>query len=654
MKYLKKLRLVNVGPIEDLRIEAEFNEVDQPKPIVLVGSNGAGKSIVLSTIVDALTEFAVAAGFDDIAESYGGTGHRFFRISGGMLTRNGASKHVSSVVMGAQQPTEGEPTWRYADKTGSFTPEEWKEIVGTEIMYPDESIESKKQADIALFPARKAQDTKSAQGDFQNSVYCFFPGNRSELPFWENVKTNKESVHDGSDLFVNELGKSFTCSETTPQNATWLMDVILDDLATKHSSNIEYVRSLVKRSTPNQQVSLDEVVAAIQPAVLSVFANANSLLSVLLGYPARFAVNSRQSNKRLHFLRADKSDAKSLHISHLSHGQSSLLGIFCTIMRYADNMRSISLSDIEGLVLIDEADAGLHIEYQRGVLPKLMRLMPNVQFVITTHSPLLLLGLEKEYGENGVQIVEIPTGRRISGEEFSEFGDAFAAIEATKKYKAAFDELTRQENSKPILLVEGQSDEILIGAAWKKLRNNTDLPFVFSGKLDRTHLRMVLSDIGKTGVNTSLPILALWDFDDAYSDWETLIKGKKDKAQYVEIENRTEDVGLVFKASNGTQVFGALLPVPQFRAEQASRSFGNSSVLSSELLFADSDLSTLGVIEKSSAVGGGTIAKLKSNDKIGLANSLALLNADAFQNFEPLLKLIEEFLLPKTTTETAV
>jgi AAA domain, putative AbiEii toxin, Type IV TA system len=653
MKYLKKLRLVNVGPIEDLSIDTEFNDLNQPKPIVLVGSNGAGKSIVLSTIVDALTEFAVAAGYGDITEPYMGGGHHFFRISGGMLTRSGASKHVSSVAMGTQQPAEGDATWRYTDKTGSFTPEEWKDIVGTEIKYPDDSSGNNKQVDIALNPSRKAQDTEAAKVDFKKSVYCFFPGNRSEKPFWANTMTDKESVRDGAGRFSNELGKPLSCTESAPQNATWLMDVILDDLATKHSQNIEFVRVLKQRNPSDQRVDLNEVDQAVQPAVLSAFANANSLLTVLLGYPARFGVLSRQNNKRLHFLRTDRPEAGSLHISHLSHGQSSLLGIFCTIMRYADHMQSISLSDIEGLVLIDEADAGLHIEYQRGVLPKLMRLMPKVQFVITTHSPLLLLGLEKEYGENGVQIIEIPTGRRISGEEFSEFDDAFAAIESTKKFKTSFDELIRQESNKPILLVEGQSDEILIRAAWQKLRGSADFPFVFSGKLDRTHLRMVLSDIGKTGVNTSLPILALWDFDDAYSDWETLIKKKKGEAQYAEIDNRTEDLGLICKASNGAQIFGALLPVPQFRAEQASRSFGKSSVLCTELLFADSVLDTLGVVEKSSAVGGGKIAKLKSNDKVVLASSLALLNADAFQNFEPLLKLIEEFLLPKPTTETA-
>jgi hypothetical protein len=540
--------------------------------------------------------------------------------------------------------------WHYYDKAGAVTESDWTAKINANLPYPGNSVKNDKQVALTLPSTNIEAETASAKATLSSSAYCFFPAYRSEQPFWATSATKTESVNDGLNTFSTELGKPIVCAETSFLNATWLLDVILDDLARSYGDRM----TLRLKAGTFKPLDVYELLGCLNIESLTTYKNANHLLTVLLGFPARFAVQPRQLNKRLHFMRSDASAANSLHIGHLSHGQSSLLGIFCTIMRYADASHPQSLADIKGVVLIDEADAGLHIEYQRSVLPTLMRLMPKVQFVITTHSPLLLLGLESAYGADGVQIIEIPTGRRISGEEFSEFGDAFAAIETTKKFKASFDELTRQENGKPILLVEGQSDEILIRAAWQKLRGNTDFPFAVAGKLDRTHLRMVLSDIGKTGVNTSLPILALWDFDDAYSDWETLIKGKKNKTQYVEIENRTESAGLIFKASNGTQVFGALLPVPQFRAEQASRSFGNSSVLSSELLFPDSDLSTLGVIEKSSAVGGGTIAKLKSNDKIGLANSLALLNADAFQNFEPLLKLIEEFLLPKTTTETAV
>jgi predicted ATP-binding protein involved in virulence len=43
-----------------------------------------------------------------------------------------------------------------------------------------------------------------------------------------------------------------------------------------------------------------------------------------------------------------------------------------------------------GIVLIDEIDLHLHPKWQRQILPKLMTLFPNVQFVVTTHSPFVV------------------------------------------------------------------------------------------------------------------------------------------------------------------------------------------------------------------------------------------------------------------------
>jgi len=78
---------------------------------------------------------------------------------------------------------------------------------------------------------------------------------------------------------------------------------------------------------------------------------------------------------------------------------------FATIIRYADRAnisRSICLADIEGIVLIDEIDSHLHVELQHKVLPKILQLFPKVQFLVSSHSPLFVLGMEHVYGEGGV------------------------------------------------------------------------------------------------------------------------------------------------------------------------------------------------------------------------------------------------------------
>ncbi|HYO70352.1 MAG TPA: AAA family ATPase [Archangium sp.] len=51
---------------------------------------------------------------------------------------------------------------------------------------------------------------------------------------------------------------------------------------------------------------------------------------------------------------------------------------------------------MEGLVLIDEIDLHLHPKWQLGLIPTLKRVFPKLQFIVTTHSPMLLPGLSRE------------------------------------------------------------------------------------------------------------------------------------------------------------------------------------------------------------------------------------------------------------------
>jgi predicted ATP-binding protein involved in virulence len=50
-----------------------------------------------------------------------------------------------------------------------------------------------------------------------------------------------------------------------------------------------------------------------------------------------------------------------------------------------------------GIVLIDEVELHLHPGWQQTVLPKLMEIFPNVQFIVTTHSPQVLTTVEPQH-----------------------------------------------------------------------------------------------------------------------------------------------------------------------------------------------------------------------------------------------------------------
>ena len=49
--------------------------------------------------------------------------------------------------------------------------------------------------------------------------------------------------------------------------------------------------------------------------------------------------------------------------------------------------------DLPGIVLIDEIETHLHIELQRTILPFLTTFFPNIQFIVSTHSPYVLTSI---------------------------------------------------------------------------------------------------------------------------------------------------------------------------------------------------------------------------------------------------------------------
>lgn len=53
-------------------------------------------------------------------------------------------------------------------------------------------------------------------------------------------------------------------------------------------------------------------------------------------------------------------------------------------------------TDITGVAIIDEIDLHLHPELEQTVLERLTKTFTHIQFVVSTHSPLVLTGVETE------------------------------------------------------------------------------------------------------------------------------------------------------------------------------------------------------------------------------------------------------------------
>ncbi len=86
-----------------------------------------------------------------------------------------------------------------------------------------------------------------------------------------------------------------------------------------------------------------------------------------------------------------------LPISCLSAGYQSVLWMVMDIAyRLATlNPGKMNLNESKGVVLIDEVDMHLHPKWQWNVIKTLEKTFPNIQFIIATHSPIIISSCKK-------------------------------------------------------------------------------------------------------------------------------------------------------------------------------------------------------------------------------------------------------------------
>ena len=137
---------------------------------------------------------------------------------------------------------------------------------------------------------------------------------------------------------------------------------------------------------------------------------------------------------------------KSIPFEHLSDGQRTLLGLFCDIARRAailnPHFEGEANKKTKGVVLIDELDLHLHPKWQMNIVENLQKTFPNIQFICTTHSPILLRSIDKE------KIIILENGKQ-SGLEFFTKGrdinsilyDLMGVPKRTKEYEDKVDNL---------------------------------------------------------------------------------------------------------------------------------------------------------------------------------------------------------------------
>lgn len=117
-------------------------------------------------------------------------------------------------------------------------------------------------------------------------------------------------------------------------------------------------------------------------------------------------------NHKLSFARVEEDlnpiftlDDNECYLEELSSGFKSVLSIVFSIVNWIEGVNEGEQRNIDkacGTVLIDEIEAHLHPAWQKTILSAVTQLFPNLQFIVTTHSPYVIASAEKN------QVILIP------------------------------------------------------------------------------------------------------------------------------------------------------------------------------------------------------------------------------------------------------
>jgi predicted ATP-dependent endonuclease of OLD family len=439
--YLKSLKIQNTGPIGLIEKEFPFHVNGNPKPLIIIGQNGSGKSILLSHIVNALIS-AKQTAYDDSEVEEG----KVFKYRSPSYIKTGSTFSYSKVIFEDNlfqsecQLNQSKIEYEKSNPVPEF--QEWNQIKPNEASFLNSNFNN--------------QQSLLKEKIDQNCI-LYFPPNRFEEPGWLNYDNLLNKVDYRFLKRLSNISNRLIINHSPlKDNQNWLLDLLFDKYALEIKTG-DY-------NIPVNQSGVNQVIVPV-PVFLGFEGESNIIHNEIIKFlnvlfqtsdQLRFGIGKRRA-RQIEIIRNEEPWIKNLF--NLSTGESILLNIFLTIIKDFDLTRSSfkNISEIKGIVIVDEIDIHLHSDLQYVVLPQLIKLFPKIQFVLTSHSPLFVLGLRKELGEENFEITNLPNGECIDVENFSEFEKAYSYFKDSLKYQ---NDINKEilNSQKALLFVEGDYD----------------------------------------------------------------------------------------------------------------------------------------------------------------------------------------------------
>lgn len=530
--YLEKAIFINRAPFEHLELNFKEKGVN-----VLSAVNGRGKTTILSHIVDAFYELARPI----FPNQFKGIENLYYRYSSPLDIIEDSKTSV--VFFRFKNDSQ---VWDYIDIRNKIEKDEYEKICSdNKIAYDDVVKFLEKEGNIKKWSKDAKQE--SIKAIFCNNLLTYFPAYRYETPGFLN-DPYKFELSFKKDLDVSGyLPNDIEIISDLRSLSNWLMDIILDLQLYKSDSSKQLRNNfnLILSKTLSGKISGDCRIG-IGPR-----SNAGSRISIV----------QDKSNKINEIYPS---------IFNISSGEAALLCLFGELLHQADNNNK--LLDISGIVLVDEVDKHLHIKLQKETLPQLFNLFPNIQFIVSSHSPFLNMGLADEAIER-TQVFDLDNNGFICEPKNNKlYQDVYEMmIKDNQRFAEKYTELEKKlaKNSQPIVITEGKTDIKHILKAKEKL-GITDLDFdtiecEYQPDGD-SNLITLLEQLGKVARNNK--VIGIFD-----RDKEDTIKKIEHKGQNVK--------------EYGHGVYAFCIPVPTKRQENGQNK------ISIEYLYSDDEVKTV-------------------------------------------------------------
>lgn len=389
---IKQLHLQNYGRFEDLTIDFAPTAERQSNVTVIVGNNGAGKSQILQALATSLSWFS--SYLKNGKEKGSSINHEFIKND-----KNDASLEI----------TVDFENNNYVSLFNSNSYSQWQISA-----VRDGRINSFKNNFSELESVvSKYRNHLTNDNSFSLPLLVFYPAERSVLGFASaDLLPGRSERFKGYYVSLNGSGIDFS------EFLSWFREC--EDIENEHSRKIE--RLAVKEMEESDRIiqltlNLLNNYKEKPDDNLEKF-NRNELAErvkklAILREKGRFELKNgikvadkkllgvKQSIEKftgfnnLRISRKDtptmivEKDGEELDINQLSQGEKSLLALIGDIARRLAILNPGLDNPLEskGVVMIDEVDLHLHPKWQHDLIDKLVTTFPNVQFILTTHSP---------------------------------------------------------------------------------------------------------------------------------------------------------------------------------------------------------------------------------------------------------------------------